>query len=145
MGKLDGSCLCGSVTYTCDADPIASANCHCRDCQKSSGAAFSTVVLVPADALKISGESLAVFRTTGDDHGEEAQRHFCTNCGSQVVTASDAFAGVVFLKAGTLDDSSLVQPAIDVWAESKQAWTDHGARFTVPRGPTPEAMAQLAG
>lgn len=37
MGKLEGRCLCGNVTYTCDADPIASANCHCHDCQKSSG------------------------------------------------------------------------------------------------------------
>jgi hypothetical protein len=54
MGKLDGSCLCGSVTYTCDADPIASANCHCRDCQKASGAPFTTNVIVPEDSVQIS-------------------------------------------------------------------------------------------
>ena len=65
MGKLDGSCLCGNVTYTCDADPIASANCHCRDCQSSSGAAFSTVAMVPADSIEIRGETLSIFRTIG--------------------------------------------------------------------------------
>jgi hypothetical protein len=145
MGKLDGSCLCGNVTYICDTDPIASANCHCHDCQRSSGAAFSTNVIVPADAIEISGETLSTFETIGDDHGKEAHRHFCTNCGSQLVTTSDAYPGLVFIKAGTLNDSSVVSPAIDVWSDSKQSWTDHGERFNVPRGPTEEAMAQLAG
>ena len=145
MGKLDGSCLCGNVTYTCDADPIASANCHCRDCQRSSGAAFSTVAIVPADSLEISGDTLAMFRTTGDDHGLEAQRHFCSNCGSQLITISAAYPGMVFIKTGTLYDSSLVQPAMDVWSESKQSWIDHGERFAMPRDPSQEAMAQLAG
>lgn len=145
MGKLDGSCLCGEVTYSCDADPIASANCHCQDCQKSTGSAFSTVVMVPADSFAISGETLSIFHTTGADHGQDAQRHFCSNCGSPVATTSDAYPGFVLIKVGTLDDSSLVQPAIDVWAESKQSWTDHGPRPAVPRDPTPEIMAQLAG
>lgn len=145
MGKLDGSCLCGNVTYTCDADPIASANCHCRDCQRSSGAAFSTVVMVPEDSIDISGDTLAVFQTVGDDHGKTAYRHFCSNCGSQLITRSDGFPGAVFIKAGTLDDSSLVRPAMDVWADSKQSWSEHGERFTLPRGPTEEAASQLAG
>jgi hypothetical protein len=145
MGKLDGNCLCGSVTYTCDADPILSANCHCYDCQRSSGAAFSTVVMVPADSIEISGETLSIFRTVGDDHGKEALRHFCSNCGSQLMTASDAYPAVVFIKAGTLNDTSLVEPAVDVWSDSKQSWSDHGQRAAVPRSPTEEAMAQLAG
>jgi hypothetical protein len=145
MGKLDGSCLCGNVTYTCDADPIASANCHCRDCQRSSGAAFSTVVMVPADSFQISGETLSIFQTVGDDHGKTAHRHFCSNCGSQLITRSEGYPDVVFIKAGTLNDSSLVAPAIDVWSQSKQPWADHGQRPAVPRGPTEEATAQLAG
>jgi hypothetical protein len=143
MGKLDGSCLCGNVTYTCDAAPIASVNCHCRDCQKSSGAPFSTIAMVPADSVQITGETLSVYRTVGDDHGQEAQRHFCTNCGSQLMTTSDAYPAFALIKTGTLHDSSLVQPRLDIWSESKQAWTDHGERMTVPRGPTEEAIAQL--
>jgi hypothetical protein len=145
MGKLDGACLCGNVTYTCDADPIASANCHCRDCQRSTGSAFSTVVLVPADSFEISGETLSIVRSIGDGHGKEDQRHFCSNCGSPLITTSDAYPGMVLIKAGTLNDSSLVQPAMDVWSDSKQSWTDHGERFTAPRDPKEEAMAQLAG
>jgi hypothetical protein len=43
------------------------------------------------------------------------------NCGSQLITTSDAYPGMVFIKAGTLNDSSLVQPAMDVSSDSKQS------------------------
>jgi hypothetical protein len=145
MGKLDGSCLCGNVTYTCDADPIASANCHCTDCQKTSGAAFSTNVLVPADSFSISGETLAVYETAGTDHGLTAKRHFCSNCGSTLVTISDGYPGLAIIKAGSLDDSSLVQPVMDAWGDSKQSWVDTGERMVLARDPAPEVLAQLAG
>jgi hypothetical protein len=145
MGKLDGSCVCGNVTYTCDADPIATVNCHCRDCQKSSGAAFSTNVIVPADSLQIRGDTLGVFQTSGADHGQATKRHFCRNCGSPTITISDAYPGFVFIKAGSLNDSSPAQPALDIWSETKQAWADHGQRPSAPRDPTSEATAQLAG
>jgi hypothetical protein len=145
MGKLDGGCLCGAVRYHCDADPLATANCHCADCQKSTGAAFSTVVVVPSDALEITGETLSVYTTIGDDTHQEARRHFCSACGSQLLTRAAVSPGVVFIKAGTLDDSSLVTPMMDVWCDSKQAWSDHGQRMTLPRSPSAEVMAQLAG
>jgi hypothetical protein len=144
MGKLDGSCLCGNVTYTCDADPIASVNCHCRDCQRSSGAAFMTVVVVPADSIQIQGETLSEFSVAGEDHGKSNSRHFCTRCGAQLLTKPEAYPGLVFIKSGTLNDASLVRPAMDIWTESKQPWTDHGQRPTAPRDPSAQATAALA-
>lgn len=145
MGKLDGSCLCGNITYTCDAEPLVTANCHCKHCQGSTGSAFSTVVVVPADSVEISGETLAIFVTTSEETGLPGQRHFCTNCGSPLLTKSDDSTGLVYLKAGTLNDTSRVSPVLDVWTDSKQEWSDHGGRIAVPRGPTAEAMAQLRG
>lgn len=145
MGKLDGSCLCGNVTYSCDAEPIAAANCHCKHCQKSTGSAFSTVVVVPADSLEISGDTIGIYVTTSEESGLPARRHFCTNCGSALLTKAEASPELVFVKAGTLNDTSAVTPAIDVWAESKQEWSDHGARPAMPRGPSPEAMARIMG
>jgi glutathione-dependent formaldehyde-activating enzyme len=68
MGKLDGHCLCGSITYECDAEPIMTGICHCTDCQRSSASAFSIVVGVPRDELTIHGE-MKVFETIGDDRG----------------------------------------------------------------------------
>ena len=42
--KIEGGCLCGQVRYTCDADPLFQAVCHCKNCQKQAGTAFSVIV-----------------------------------------------------------------------------------------------------
>jgi hypothetical protein len=122
MGKLDGRCLCGAITYSCDAEPVFTAVCHCKDCQRQTGTAFSIVVGVPVDALEIKGDSLATFCTLGEDHGQEVARRFCSNCGSPVVSAMAANPGVMVLKAGTLDDTSWLAPQLEVWGRSAQPW-----------------------
>jgi len=53
--RFTGACLCGRVRYECSADPIFMGNCHCRDCQKSSGGAYEPDIGLPAAALKIAG------------------------------------------------------------------------------------------
>ena len=136
MAKLDGSCLCGNVTYSCDAEPVGSAACHCRDCQKQTGTTFSIIVVVPRDALSIDGDSLASFVTVGTDHGQEVSRHFCRECGSPIASFSGGMPQLAFIKAGTLDDTSWLEPQMHVWTESAQHWfpldEPGGARF--PRG-----------
>ncbi len=65
LGKLDGHCGCGSITYSCDAEPVTTAVCHCTECQRQTGTAFSIVVGVPGDALEVRGETLAMVKTVG--------------------------------------------------------------------------------
>src|SRR4051794_23968686 len=107
MGKLDGRCLCGAVEYSCEADPLFMAVCHCRDCQRQTGSAFSVVVGAPEQAFELQGE-LAEHVTVGDDHGRNVHRRFCPACGSPVLTQSEGLPGVVVIKAGTLDDPSWI-------------------------------------
>ncbi len=134
MAEIKGSCLCGNVTYSSDADPIAMANCHCADCQKQTGSAFSTVVVVPKAAFQIEGDTLSSFTTTGDETGKPTARHFCTACGSPVVTYSEAVPDMAIIKAGTLEDASWVEPQIDVWTDSAQPWATEGSeRASFPR------------
>jgi len=122
MGKLDGRCLCGSVTYTCDAEPAFTAVCHCTDCQRQTGTAFSVVVGVPADAFHVSGDTLASVTTVGEAHGGESKRNFCSACGSPIYTDSAAAPGIAIVKAGTLDDRSWLEPQLEVWGRSAQPW-----------------------
>ena len=125
MGKLDGHCLCGSVSYASDADPAFVAICHCNDCQRQTGAAHSIVVGVPADQIEISGaDSLKVFTTVGEDHGTEVQRRFCGECGSPIYTENGGLPGVFILKGGTLNDTSWLAPQIEVWGRSAQPWVE---------------------
>src|SRR5215510_16570254 len=45
--KYTGRCACGQVTYGFDTEPALTANCHCTDCKRASGAEMTTWVVVP--------------------------------------------------------------------------------------------------
>ncbi len=138
MGKLDGHCLCGNITYTCSTEePILTGICHCSDCQRQAGTAYSTIVGVPRAALQISGDSLKVYDTVGEDRGAIAHRHFCGNCGSPIVSLLDDMPDLAFIKAGTLSNASWLTPQMDVWTRSAQPWSLNAGseRHQFERGP----------
>jgi hypothetical protein len=129
-----GHCVCGDISYEADADPIVVVNCHCDDCQRQSGAAFSTNVVFPKASLSVSGTP-TVFRTTGTDSGEVRERSFCGTCGSVLFTSLVEQPGIAVVKAGTLDDRTGYSPAVEVWRDSAQEWVAAVAteRQTFPR------------
>ncbi|HEX7741123.1 MAG TPA: GFA family protein [Sphingobium sp.] len=117
-----GGCLCGAVRYSAPATPTVVAACHCHDCQKQAGSAFSLLAISPRNAVTFEGE-LALFLGRGDS-GNAIERRFCKACGSPISSDNDAMraGGVIVIKAGTLDDVSDLQPAIHYWTRSKQDW-----------------------
>jgi hypothetical protein len=123
MSKLDGRCLCGSVRYSCDAEPVVTAICHCPHCQKLSGGPFSLSVAVPRDSLRIEGLTLKTFDDFGES-GRPVRRLFCGNCGSPIVSYSDAIPDLAFIKAGTLEDTSWLDPTAEIWCETAQPWVE---------------------
>jgi hypothetical protein len=138
MGKLDGHCLCGSVRYTCATeDPIMTAICHCAECQRQAGSAYSIIAGVALEDLTITGDSLKVFDTIGDDRGVAAHRHFCGDCGSPIISVLEDAPDVAWIKAGTLDDASWLQPELEAWTSSAQPWAltaERDDRGYFPRG-----------
>ena len=63
---LEGSCLCGAVTYTIDGPVKNVSCCHCTQCRKQSGLYFAAVEM-PASALTIRGEDhLTDYRAYSD-------------------------------------------------------------------------------
>jgi hypothetical protein len=136
MGKLDGSCLCGAVTYRCEAEPLATVVCHCTECQRQTGASFSLNVAVLRDAFEARGDSLAEYTTVGTDTGKKVARRFCRECGSPIVSLSEALPEVALIKAGTLDDTSWLEPTLHVWCDSAQSWVplEGPAQAMLPRG-----------
>ncbi|MDQ0466291.1 hypothetical protein QO010_004084 [Caulobacter ginsengisoli] len=117
---IEGGCLCGAVRYTAP-DPVMQAVCHCKNCQKQAGTAYSVVIGVPRDGLKITGEP-KVYEDTGDS-GAKVLRKFCPNCGSPIVSEPSPDSPLVFLKAGTLDDTSAVAPGVHIYTRSAMACT----------------------
>ena len=121
MAKIEGGCLCGHIRYTSDVEPLMTVVCHCKNCQKQSGTAYSTNIMMPKGAIDIEGE-LAQYTDTGDT-GNHVYRFFCPNCGSHIVNEADVLDNVSVLKAGSLDDTSWVRPTMQIYCDSAQEWT----------------------
>ena len=120
MRQMVGGCLCGKVRYSAETEPIAIAICHWKNCQKQAGTAFTVVIGMSSSALSIQGP-LKTFNDMGES-GKPASRRFCPDCGSPNITEVDAMPGLIFLKAGTLDDTSWVHPGMQMWCNSAQPW-----------------------
>jgi hypothetical protein len=108
MPEMTGGCLCGQVRYSADGEPAFVGVCHCRNCQKQTGTAFSVLVGVPKTAMSLQGR-LKTFRDKGDS-GQPVDRNFCPECGSPIFTDVAVMPGLAFIKAGTLDDTSCSIP-----------------------------------
>jgi hypothetical protein len=117
-----GRCLCGAVSYELGGDLIATAVCHCEHCQRQSGGAFSVNLIAHESQLAVSGD-LTTYEDRGE-HGDDVyvRRRFCGSCGSPIVSELAKSAGIIAVKAGTLDDRSTVQPTIEAWCEHRQPW-----------------------
>jgi len=117
---LTGGCLCGKVRYIIKADPLFVGVCHCTNCQKASGGAYSVNVGVKDVALDLAGD-LTTYVDHGDS-GKEVLRRFCPVCGSPVITDVEAYPGIHVVKAGTLDDPGQVKPQRQIFCASKHPW-----------------------
>ncbi|MEM5516757.1 GFA family protein [Henriciella sp. AS95] len=115
-----GGCLCGKVRYEIEGEPMFTALCHCTNCQKQGGAAFSVNLLVNEAQLTVEGD-LKTFEDKGDS-GNNVYRKFCGNCGSPNVSELEAFPGMVAVKGGTLNDASRLNPTVQTYCDSKQDW-----------------------
>ena len=120
MPEMTGGCLCGQVRYSANAEPAFVGVCHCKNCQKQTGTAFSVIVGIPKTALSVQGR-VKTFHDTGDS-GQVMDRNFCPECGSPIFSDAAVMPGVAFIKAGTLDDTSWLDPKMHVYCDSKERW-----------------------
>lgn len=119
---MTGQCLCGEVSYKVEGDLQMTGVCHCKNCQRQAGSAYSVLFAVGDDQIVISGD-LKTYEDRADS-GNIVHRHFCPSCGSPIKSSLPTQPGVTFIKAGTLDDTSVLDPSIHFWTGSKQDWVD---------------------
>jgi hypothetical protein len=118
---LVGGCMCGALRYEVSAPPVMIYNCHCTNCQKISGSAFNVSVIIAEAALRFTkGQPARV--DWAADSGSTRYGLFCGACGSRVVNGGEPSTGMFSLRAGTLDDTSWVQPVGDTYTRSAQPW-----------------------
>lgn len=120
---IEGGCNCGAVRYRIEGLPLAVAACHCTRCRRQSGSAFSVNLVVLEAAMTVSG-ALSSFKDEDTTSGEPVYREFCGTCGSPIRSLLSSPAGLVAVKAGTLDDAGSFAPYLHVFTRSKLAWFD---------------------
>ncbi len=92
-------------------------NCHCRDCQRATGSAFSPVVYVPAKVFKITKGTPRYYSTSSEMVGHN-KRGFCADCGSRLFGGvTDEGQGIL---ASSLDDPRLFKPEMHIWTSDAQ-------------------------
>ena len=119
---LDGGCSCGALRYRMTTLPIFVHCCHCRWCQRESGASFALNALIEADrVIVLSGEPRIVHTPSNSGKGQKIAR--CPACHiavwSNYAGAGDA---VRFVRVGTLDTPDRLPPDIHIFTASKQPW-----------------------
>lgn len=118
---MEGGCNCGAVRYRIEGQPVVVAQCHCRNCQRQSGSAFSVNLIVKADAVTTTGQ-LVTYEDRDTLSGNAVYRRFCGTCGSPVFSEMAEGNGMIIVKAGTLDEPPVAAPAISVWTSTKMPW-----------------------
>jgi hypothetical protein len=134
---ITGRCLCGGITHSVDAAPLWQGVCYCTNCQRQTATAFSVIVGVPSKDLTVEGETLASVKTASEGYESTTERRFCSACGSPIFSTIESMPDLAFLKAGTIEDKSWIEPTVEIWTRSAQPWAPHfknAARFEgIPR------------
>ena len=119
---LEGHCTCGAVRYRMTSGPLFVHCCHCRWCQRETGASFALNALIEADrVILLKGEPEVVDTPSNSGKGQKITR--CPTCRialwSNYAGAGDA---VRFVRVGTLDEPDRLPPDIHIFTSSKQPW-----------------------
>lgn len=119
---LEGGCACRQVRYAMQTAPLFVHCCHCRWCQRESGASFALNALIESDRVALLGAAPEMVDTpSASGKGQQIAR--CPRC---KVALWSHYAGtgplMSFIRVGTLDAPDRLPPDIHIFTASKQPW-----------------------
>jgi len=114
-----GGCQCGKIRYEITEVPQMVYTCHCTECQRLTGSAFSLGAIVPEAAFHLRGIEPRPLQRKADS-GRVNTRFVCPECATWIHSAPRD--GQLRFRAGTLDDRSWLRPTRHIWTRSKQPW-----------------------
>ncbi|HUI99650.1 MAG TPA: GFA family protein [Usitatibacter sp.] len=120
--SFEGGCDCREVRYRLASRPMFVHCCHCRWCQRETGASFALNALIESDRVELlHGEPEIVNTPSASGKGQKIAR--CPRCRialwSHYSGAGDA---IRFIRVGTLDDPDAFPPDIHIFTSTKQPW-----------------------
>lgn len=117
---VEGGCDCKAVRYRMTSAPLFVHCCHCRWCQRETGASFALNALIEADRVQATGvEPELVHTPSNSGRGQNIFR--CATC-KLALWSNYSRDDVRFVRVGTLDDPDRLPPDIHIFTASKQPW-----------------------
>ena len=119
---MEGRCTCGSVRYKLQTAPLIVHCCHCRWCQRESGASFALNAMIESDRVTdLATPPEIVLTPSQSGRGQQVAR--CPTC-RVAVWSHYAGAGPItkFVRVGTLDQPDLLPPDVHIFTASRQPW-----------------------
>ena len=138
---IHGSCLCGAIRFTLDMPVKELRACHCRNCQKASGAAGSVNAVAPSAAFHITQGHPRRYSARADS-GRLLHRYFCGDCGSPIYSQRETTPDMLVVRAGLFDDASDMKIVANIWTRSARPWAHIDAASTQHPG-QPDAPAKV--
>jgi len=135
---ITGQCLCGKISYQITAQPLGAGNCHCGNCRRTSGAAFSSWAYFEKSKFALNGQ-LTQYKSS-----DWAERGFCPQCGSQIICYDSRLPDCVAITVGSLDNPNDIVPQIDAWTSSRLNWLHLSRELPdFPEDPPMELIEEL--
>ncbi len=122
MSELQGGCTCRAVRYRLTARPMFIHCCHCRWCQRETGASFALNALIEFDHVELLSGTVEIIDTPSNSgKGQRISR--CATC--RIALWSNYGGGgdaIRFVRVGTLDEPDLWPPDVHIFTDSRQPW-----------------------
>jgi len=122
--SLVGGCDCHYIRYRMETCPLIVHCCHCRWCQRESGASFALNAMIESDrVILLSGEPDVVDTPSESGRGQKISR--CPKC-RIALWSNYSGAGPVtrLVRVGTLDEPDRLPPDIHIFTSTKQPWIE---------------------
>lgn len=117
---LGGSCLCGGVAFRVTGPFLRASCCHCHNCQKRTGSAFSVQGRVAQEHFELlSGADLL---HTFVPNPDSRPKVFCSRCGSSLFSGDPLVDQEVSIRFGSLDGDPGIVPEAHVYPTSAPVW-----------------------
>ena len=119
MQVLTGRCLCEGVEYRIEGELGPIFNCHCSRCRRWHGAAFRTRASIQASQFQwVKGvQLLKTYHSS-----EFTAKHFCSVCGSNLISTYDNDTTRVSIPLGGLDQAPTNRLEGHFFVGSKAPW-----------------------
>ncbi|WP_420397691.1 GFA family protein [Nioella sp.] len=117
----NAGCLCGAIRLRVEGTPITVMQCHCSDCQKSSGGGPVLIALMRRGDVTLHGGKPEGYSVTGASGGD-VRRCFCPRCGTPIYSELGKYPQLLALKAGIWDEDPDLSADCAIWTASAPDW-----------------------